>query len=129
MDLKAVFNKAAELGAMPKVRIDKPVRHSELTEGVITNIRTFGIGVRFPDKNYDDWFWFEKNDDKRSKYTDCLELCDGNQPQSKDGKLPIPHVVGRSEQLICPKCKTYPVRKNSHTMVKECMNCGHRWAN
>ena len=47
----------------------------------------------------------------------------------EESVLPISDVSGQSEQLICPKCKTYPVRKNSHTMVKECIKCGHRWAN
>ena len=48
---------------------------------------------------------------------------------NENATLPIFDVNQQREQLICPKCKTYPVRKNSHTMVKECMNCGHRWAN
>lgn len=77
MDLKELFIKAAEIGEFPKVRIDKPVRHSELTEGTVTQIRPTGIAVRFPDMNYDSWFWFDKQDDKRSKYTDCLELWSG----------------------------------------------------
>ena len=74
MDLKELFIKAAEIGGMPKVRIDKPVRYSRFTEGIVTQIRQTGISVRFPDVNHDTWFWFEKQDDKRSRYTDCLEF-------------------------------------------------------
>lgn len=72
--LQQIFIRAAKIGEMPKVKIDKPVRHSELTIGTITQIRPTGIAVRFPDMNYDVWFWFELQSDKRSKYTNCLSF-------------------------------------------------------
>ena len=51
-----------------------------------------------------------------------------NDAESKDGKLPIPHVVGRSEQLICPECENpYPHSRTDGSY--SCEDCGHKWAN
>ena len=46
---------------------------------------------------------FEEDVLQRLKRLAYLEeqLKQANDAESKDGKLPIPHVVGRSEQLVC----------------------------
>ena len=39
----------------------------------------------------------------------------------------IPNVVGRSEQLVCPECKSTDCKTAIHTDYKECNKCYHYW--
>lgn len=42
-------------------------------------------------------------------------------------KLAIPLVVGQSEQLVCPECKSTDCKTAIHTDYKECNKCYHYW--
>ena len=53
----------------------------------------------------------------------------GKTPQLKNGKLPILHVVGRSELLICPACGCNKVLMAETTYVCRNKDCEHHWAN
>ena len=39
----------------------------------------------------------------------------------------IPVVVGQSEQLVCPECKSTDCKTAIHTDYKECNKCYHYW--
>lgn len=41
--------------------------------------------------------------------------------------LPIHDVVGQSEQLICPVCKSSRIKKDPKWEDNECLNCGKIW--
>jgi len=42
--------------------------------------------------------------------------------------LRIHDVVGRSEQLLCPNCKSQNVYEFTYTDGIGCNSCGHQWA-
>ena len=54
------------------------------------------------------------------KYIDYLE--------SEVKKLRIGAVEGRSEQFICPECKSQNVYEFTFTGGIGCNSCGHQWA-
>ena len=56
---------------------------------------------------------------KTMKYITCLE--------ERIEALTIPVVVGQSEQLVCPECKSTDCKTAIHTDYKECNKCYHYW--
>jgi len=42
-------------------------------------------------------------------------------------KCSIPYVVGQSEQLSCPKCKSNSIYSTDVEIYHDCHDCGHDW--
>ena len=47
--------------------------------------------------------------------------------KSNEKQCDIHVVVGQSEQLVCPECKSTDCKTAIHTDYKECNKCYHYW--
>lgn len=74
MNIEELFEKCGELKDFPMVSIEKPVRHSKLTQGRIVEINPRGVAVLFADMKWNTWFTWQDGEDKRSHYAKELTL-------------------------------------------------------
>ena len=74
MNLTDVLIESGKQQKFPKVVIEEKLKHASSNIGVINEIKPNGIGVRFPDMNWNAWFWFENQNDKRTKHTGQLKF-------------------------------------------------------
>jgi hypothetical protein len=58
--------------------------------------------------------------DLLAKYNELLQ-------KEKQEQLTLTDVVGQSEQLVCPECKSTDCKTAIHTDYKECNKCYHYW--
>lgn len=56
-----------------------------------------------------------------------VDLAEAQAELDQAKQLLIPRVVGRSEQLVCPECKSTDCKTAIHTDYKECNKCYHYW--
>ena len=47
--------------------------------------------------------------------------------QTIDSLWALFNVVGQSEQLVCPECRSGDLKATIHTDYKECNKCYHYW--
>jgi len=56
-----------------------------------------------------------------------LEMGKISSTYANDRVLRLFGVVGQSEQLVCPECKSTDCKTAIHTDYKECNKCYHYW--